>query len=166
MVIAIIIFIVSGCNQNESTNDKELQQALHKIEELEIKINNAHTPGWGETMRGSVQVHHSNLWFAAQAENWELAEHMLEEVEESFEKLESWYPDDEETALIPMMTQAMNELAEVIKEENKEKFNTSYLNLTNTCNQCHQNTGHEIYVIQIPSKPGLTNQSFAPQAEP
>lgn len=158
--IALICFY--GCNDNQ----KELEDAKIKIEQLEEKIANAHTPGWGEIMRGSTQVHHSNLWFAAQEENWELAEHMLEEIDEGFEKLENWYPNDDETVLIPMMNEAMKALDEVIKEENKDKFNASYKNLTNTCNACHQNTGHEIYVIQIPSKPGLTNQSFAPQNTP
>ena len=158
--ISIILFTLSSCIQNETNNSEDLHHALQKIDDLESQLNNVHIPGWGETMRGSVQIHHSNLYFAGEAENWELAEHMLEEIEESFEKLEKWYPEDERTAAIPIIESAMNNLAEVIKQETLHAFKNSYSELTNACNACQQATGEGIYMIQIPTNPGLTNMSF------
>ena len=110
MKVSTVFFVFSiylvGCNQPS----KELTQALQRIEALEEKLDAAYTPGWGETMRGSTQVHHSNLWFAGAAENWELAEHMIEELEEGFEKLEKWYPNDDRTQAIPMIKPPLNTL--------------------------------------------------------
>lgn len=154
---AMLICLV-GCNQPS----EELKQALHRIEVLEEKLDAVHTPGWGETMRGSTQVHHSNLWFAGSAENWELAEHMVEELEEGFEKLENWYPDDERTEALPMIKQPLNAMAEAIEKQDQEEFVKGYLMLTTTCNACHTATGNEIYVIQTPDHPGFTNMRFEP----
>src|SRR5690606_15920971 len=89
MKVSTVFFVFSinlvGCNQPS----KELTQALQRIEALEEKLDAAYTPGWGETMRGSTQVHHSNLWFAGAAENWELAEHMIEELEKDLKSLKN-----------------------------------------------------------------------------
>ncbi len=160
MKVSTVFFVFSmylvGCNQPS----KELTQALQRIEALEEKLDAAYTPGWGETMRGSTQVHHSNLWFAGAAENWELAEHMIEELEEGFEKLEKWYPNDDRTQAIPMIKPPLNTLTDAIEKQDKEAFVKGYLMLTTTCNACHTATGNEIYVIQTPEKPGFTNQSF------
>lgn len=160
MKVSTVFFVFSiylvGCNQPS----KELTQALQRIEALEEKLDVAYTPGWGETMRGSTQVHHSNLWFAGAAENWELAEHMIEELEEGFEKLEKWYPNDDRTQAIPMIKPPLNTLTDAIEKQDKEAFIKGYLMLTTTCNACHTATGNEIYVIQTPEKPGFTNQSF------
>ena len=79
-----------------------------------------HTPGWGKTMRGSTQVHHSNLWFAGVAENWDLAEHMVEESEEGFEKLENWYPEDERTAFLPIINDALKKWMKPLPKKNQE----------------------------------------------
>lgn len=160
MKVSTVFFVFSmylvGCNQPS----KELTQALQRIEALEEKLDAAYTPGWGGTMRGSTQVHHSNLWFAGAAENWELAEHMIEELEEGFEKLEKWYPNDDRTQAIPMIKPPLNTLTDAIEKQDKEAFVKGYLMLTTTCNACHTATGNEIYVIQTPEKPGFTNQSF------
>lgn len=160
MKVSTVFFVFSmylvGCNQPS----KELTQALQRIEALEEKLDAAYTPGWGETMRGSTQVHHSNLWFAGAAENWELAEHMIEELEEGFEKLEKWYPNDDRTQAIPMIKPPLNTLTDAIEKQDNEAFVKGYLMLTTTCNACHTATGNEIYVIQTPEKPGFTNQSF------
>lgn len=155
---ALILGLV-GCNQPS----EELKQALQRIEVLEEKLDAAYRPGWGESMRGSTQVHHSNLWFAGAAENWELAEHMIEELEEGFEKLEKWYPDDDRTKALPMIHPPLNTLADAIEKKDQEAFVKGYIMLTTTCNACHAATGNEIYVIQTPDKPGFTNQSFEPQ---
>jgi hypothetical protein len=148
--------LIVGCKENSTA----YRQAQDRIDRLESKLQSDYTPGWGEIMRGSIQVHHSNLWFAGEAENWELAEHIVEELEEGFEKLQTWHPNDVETASIPMVDKPLRNLAEVINNKDKVEFKKGYLALTHSCNTCHATTGNEIYVIQTPTSPGFTNQSF------
>lgn len=163
MRISAILLVMAVCLAGCVQESGDLKQALKRIEVLEEKLGAAYTPGWGETMRGSTQVHHSNLWFAGSAENWELAEHMIEELEEGFEKLEKWYPNDEETKAIPMIKPPLKNLAKAVEKQDQEAFVKGYIMLTTTCNACHTATGNDIYVIQTPDKPGFTNQSFQPQ---
>lgn len=158
-VLLFLAFAVAGMVACQG-NSAGLQEALQRIDSLEAKLQNAHTPGWGETMRGAMQVHHSNLWFAGEAGNWELAEHMVEELEEGFEKLRNWYPDDPETQAMPMIDQPLRTLAEAIENQDMAAFKTGYLTVTQSCNACHVATGNAIYVIQIPATPGLTNMAF------
>lgn len=158
-----ILLILAGCNQSQNRNPDELKQALRQIGELEKRLEEVHIPGWGETMRGSTQMHHSNLWFAGVAKNWGLAEHMVEEIEEGFEKLENWYPNDERTAALPIINNSLKKMNEAIAKKDQEAFRNGYSDLTISCNSCHNTTGNEIYVIQIPTHPGFTNLRFEVQ---
>src|SRR5690606_11557966 len=163
MKVSTVFFVFSmylvGCNQPS----KELTQALQRIEVLEEKLDAAYRPGWGESMRGSTQVHHSNLWFAGAAVNWELAEHMIEELEEGFEKLEKWYTECDRTKRLSVSLPSLKTVADAIAKKDQEASVKGYIMLATTCNACHAATGNEIYVIQTPDKPGFTNQSFEPQ---
>ncbi|MFA5574215.1 MAG: hypothetical protein WC994_04085 [Brumimicrobium sp.] len=163
--LTILIFSLTNCNYKVNDSSEKLEEALDRIEELEGKLENLHTPGWGETMRGSTQIHHSNLWFAGMAENWELADHMLHEIEEGFEKLEKWYPNDERTTFIPMIYEAIEELEDVVELKDKAEFEKGFELFTNTCNTCHKATGNGIYVIQKPTEPGYTNQRMEVQLD-
>lgn len=156
LLILFVVVWLAGCQGNSTA----LNQALKRIDSLEARLDNAHTPGWGETMRGSTQVHHSNLWFAGAAGNWELAEHMVEELEEGFEKLRTWYPDDPETVAMPMIDQPLRNLAEAIDKHDADAFKSGYLTLTQSCNACHTATGNAIYIIKTPTTPGFTNMAF------
>src|SRR5690554_4603848 len=117
-----VLLVSASCNQNLNNNSDELKEALNRIDALEERLEDVHTPGWGETMRGSTQIHHSNLWFAGIAENWDLAEHMVEELEEGFQKLEKWYPEDERTAYFPIINDAIKKMDEAIAKNNQEAF--------------------------------------------
>lgn len=157
--VLLLLFFAVVCLQGCQENSTALRQA-QRIDSLESELKSIYKPGWGETMRGSIQVHHSNLWFAGAAQNWELAEHMIEELEEGFEKLQTWYPNDPETAAMPMIDQPLKIIAEAIDNQDIDAFKKGYLTLTQSCNSCHTATGNEIYVIQTPTKPGFTNQAF------
>jgi len=44
-------------------------------------------------------------------------------------------------------------------------FKEGYINLTNTCNNCHKAIKHEFNVITIPSTPPYSNQNIKQQNE-
>lgn len=159
-VFSLIMLVIIGFASCQQTDSNALKSALLKIDSLNAKLESSYVPGWGEVMRNSVQIHHSNLWFAGQEKNWDLAEHMVEELEESFQKLRTWKENDPRTTALAMIDQPLKDLAQTIEEKDTDKFKKGFLTLTNSCNNCHIATDNAIYVIQIPTRPAYTNQKF------
>ena len=52
----------------------------------------SHAPGLVESML-TAQSHHAKLWFAGNAQNWELAEYQIDELEEGLEDTAKNVPD-------------------------------------------------------------------------
>ena len=50
-------------------------------------------PGLGDLMNTSMQLHHTKLWFAGHADNWELATYELKEIKETIEDIQNFSPD-------------------------------------------------------------------------
>ena len=149
--------VTVGCNQSNS-NEAYFE---NQIKELEKKIENAYTPGFGDFM-GSIQNHHNKLWFAGINENWELAAFEIHELEEIFEDIENTYPNREETKFIPMIHPGLEAVEKAVSEQNSDIFKSSYQTLTNACNTCHKATKHEFINITIPTAPSYTNQDYKP----
>ncbi len=149
--IASIILLLA-CNQQ---TDKT-QYLQNQIDSLQ---NNAYKPGFGEFM-SSIQVHHNKLWFAGQNENWKLADFEINEINESLTDIKKYCTDRPETKSLPMISPALDKIRNAIKQQNLAEFKEAYIGLTNSCNSCHQATQHEFNVIQIPTTPPYSNQSF------
>src|SRR5690554_1826826 len=109
--------VTVGCNQSNS-NEAYFE---NQIKELEKKIENAYTPGFGDFM-GSIQNHHNKLWFAGINENWELAAFEIHELEEIFEDIETTYPDREETQSMPLIHPGLNAVNTALNNQNPEEF--------------------------------------------
>ena len=150
------LLIVSSCD-----SDRNHEEGLvNRIEELEKELEDVYRPGYGSLMM-NIRQHHSNLWYAAINENWDLAAFELEELEERFEELEKFQAAEEASKLIPTVWPEIEGLEELVAEGNSEDFGLAYDGLSLTCNKCHQATGHDfIKIIRPEGKPGLRNQSF------
>jgi len=114
-----------------------------------------------------MQIRHAKLWFAGNARNWELADFELDELKEGLEDIEKLFPTIEGVAMPPVID-ALNDgeiaqLTKAIEAQDRAKFASAFDRLTAACNACHQVTKHAFIVIQRPTAPPLTNQSFAPQ---
>jgi hypothetical protein len=154
--IVLFIFFVS-CNQN----DKQVEQMQLKIDSLQKELSATYKPGFGEFMSG-VQQHHAKLWFAGQNQNWPLADFEIHEIQEALDDIQKFCTDREETKSIGMINLPIDSLMSAIQQKNLIHFNSSYVFLTNTCNNCHKETKHEFNVVTIPSSPPVTNQDFKP----
>ena len=121
--------------------------------------------GLGELMMG-IQQHHAKLYYAGQAQNWELASYELDEIKESFADAGKAQHEFKTLKtplkeLIPAMTKnEIEKVEEAIAKKNKESFVKSFQGLTQACNRCHQTAEHSFIVIQSPTQPGFTNQKF------
>ena len=125
----------------------------------------AYAPRLGEFMI-MQQIRHSKLWFAVAANNWELAEHGLDELKAGFADVARLYPTIQGVAVAPVVG-ALNEreiaaLAGAVEARDRVKFTIAFDQLTAACNACHQVTRHGFIVVQQPISPPFNNQSFAP----
>lgn len=146
----------SSCNQSDNGKISELE---NKVEQLEEQLDHRYKPGFGEFM-SNIQVHHAKLWFAGKAENWELATFEMNEMREALDGIKTFNSDRSETEAIGMIDPALDSMKNAIQIRNTSAFERNYNLLTNTCNSCHQATGHAYNMITIPTTPPFSNQSF------
>jgi hypothetical protein len=112
------------------------------------------------------QIRHSKLWFAAAANNWDLAEHELDALKGGFTDIAKLFPMVFDVPVAPPIG-ALNDneiaqLGEAIATRDRFKFAGAFDKLTAACNACHQVTKHAFIVIQQPISPPFNNQSFTP----
>lgn len=149
------IIILSACHSPNA----ELQKMQKQIDSLQTLVDDQYVPGFGDFM-GRIQLHHANLWFAGNEQNWELAQFQVHEIEESIEDIEEFKKGREELKSMPMIKQPLEQVEKSIENKDLETFKASYLTLTNTCNACHAATGNSQLVIKIPTMPPLTNLEY------
>jgi hypothetical protein len=149
------IAMLSSCGQQNAANDR-LQT---EIADLQSKLDSTYRPGLGEFMLG-IQMHHAKLWFAGQARNWKLADFEMGEIAEAIASIKQYNSDRPEVKSISMIAPAIDSLGDAIKKKDAVLFNSSFVSLTNSCNNCHRATSHEFNVIKIPDVLPVSNQVF------
>lgn len=155
LLLIALSFGLFGCNQH--TDNTEI--LLDRIDKLEIKLEEAYKPGFGDFM-GTMQTHHAKLWFAGQNQNWDLADFEVHELEETIEDIQKYQSHREESEMIVMLTAPLDSIDNAIEEKNAEAFKRNFIALTNTCNQCHISVGFEFNVVKIPDTSPFSNQDF------
>lgn len=153
--IFLFTFGLFACNRQ---TDK-IQILQNRIDSLQSKIDNAYKPGFGEFM-SSIQVHHNKLWFAGQNQNWKLADFEVHEIMEAIDGITTYQKERKESKQIDMIRPALDSINAAIQKKNPAAFKSSYILLTNTCNNCHRDTEFEFNVVKIPDNPPFSNQDF------
>jgi len=153
-LLAAIFFSFIACNQH--TDNSKLQS---RIDSLEKKLATTYKPGFGEFM-SSIQVHHAKLWFAGKNQNWELADFEMHEIGEALDAIREYQAEREESKKVDMLKPALDAVNDAIQKKDSMLFNSSYLLLTNTCNNCHKAVSFGFNVVQVPETPPFSNQAF------
>jgi len=91
---------------------------------------------------------------------WKLANFEIDEIQENREGIKDYCRNRPETKSLSMINPALDNLRKSIEQQSSKAFKEEYINLTNTCNTCHQVTKHEFNVIIIPSTSPFSNQDF------
>jgi hypothetical protein len=154
-VISILFY--AACSDNTNSQVQALEGRVAELEK------NAYVPGFGEFMN-TIQLHHAKLWFAGNAQNWELAQYEADEMKETFDDLEDYVTGRREVQQIPMIRPALDSISHSIAAKDQKRFQSAYILLTNTCNNCHQATGHAYNHITIPVGSPVTDQQLKPEA--
>jgi hypothetical protein len=154
----VLLFIASGCNEKK-TSDVQLEAHLKALE--------AAAPGVGEIMSG-VQLHFAKLYFAGKAQNWQLAEFELHEVEENLDKAVELRPEENGTNLVGLadgfkQTQ-LAALGTAAQHKDWSAFQSAYTEAIGVCNGCHKETTRPFIVITVPAAPPVPNQQWEPPA--
>jgi len=129
----------------------------------------AYVPGLGEMM-SLQQMRHAKLWFAGQAQNWELASYEIDELGEGFDDVVKFHPTHKDSPVAPkdaiprMVTEPIKELRDAIDKKDARAFSLAYDALTASCNNCHKATNFAFNTVQTPVSNPYPNQAFAPVA--
>lgn len=130
----------------------------------------AYVIGLGEIM-GLNQMRHAKLWFAGRAGNWPLAAYELDEMREGFDDAKRYHdhhkgvPQPLSKMIPAFVDPPLAELDKAVAARDKAAFTVAFDHLTDGCNGCHRAADFGFNVIQRPTVPPYSNQSFAPQGE-
>lgn len=92
------------------------------------------------------------LYFAGQAENWELADLYSHEIEEIGEDLEgyTYHGIDIGNLVAQMMLPQIEKVEEAIDAQDSRLFAENYQILIDSCNSCHVASDYEVLKVTIP----------------
>jgi len=151
----VFIFLASACKQ-QTESTRALQT---RIDSLEKKLATTYKPGFGEFM-SSIQVHHAKLWFAGKNQNWELADFEMHEISETLDAIQQYQTEREESKKVGMLKPSLDAVKDAIEKKDPTLFNSSYLLLTSSCNNCHKAVNFGFNVVKVPDTPPFSNQAF------
>jgi hypothetical protein len=112
----------------------------------------------------ALQLRHLKLYFAARAQNWELADFELRQVRAGLAEAGTLYSGLPVTN-ITTLAAPVEALSDAVKAKDERKFMEAFGQLTNGCNACHQTMDRKFIVIAAPTQPPFSNQIFTPQGK-
>jgi len=122
----------------------------------------------------SVAYHFNNLWFAAEAKNWPLAEFYWNETRSHLRwsvriipirKDKAGYEIKLAEILDAMENTPLKQLQEAIGAKDHDKFVTAYKFSLETCYACHKAADKPFLKPRIPEHPAEPTINFDPQAD-
>jgi hypothetical protein len=127
-----------------------------------------YVPGFGEFM-SATQVRHAKLWFAGEAENWDLAAYEVDEIREGLDDAAKFHPVHKNVPVAEMIKSNLDaplrEVEAAIKAKDKSDFARAFDGLTTACNACHAGASYGFIKVQRPTVPPVSNQVFAPSGK-
>jgi hypothetical protein len=123
-------------------------------------------PSMGDLMTMAIQPRHIKLYYAGDRQNWSYAGYELGELRNAFARITHTIPQYhalDTASLTAAVTQApLDALAGAIKARSPEQFAVAYVQLTQSCNACHQSLNHAEVVIKVPAPGMFSDQEFQP----
>jgi hypothetical protein len=118
-----------------------------------------YVPRLADIMNG-LQLRHLKFYFAARAQNWDLADFELRQIRAGLADAAVLYSGLPVTN-ITTLADPVQALSDAIKAKDQRRFMAAFGQLTNGCNACHQTMDRKFIVIEQPTgQPFITNQAF------
>ncbi len=125
----------------------------------------SYVPDLGELMT-VTQLRHFKLSYAAELNNWELANYEVAQVRKSFDAAAKFYPVLQNVRQVKLIADvsepALKAIEKSIKAKDRAAFEISFNDLTSACNSCHQQANIGFVVIRVPTSSPFSNQVFPP----
>ena len=157
---AIVSPSIFGAEKTLADSTAEIAALKKEIAELKKSV---YHPELGEQMLG-IQIRHARLWFAGEAQNWNLAAFELQELKEAFDAVVEQNPEhaifqpQRLADILPAMTKGpITALRDSIDHSSKPEFEKAFDALSAGCTGCHHIAGNDFLVIQRPKTPLLDN---------
>ncbi len=158
--LSLQMFGVSAAPPATTADQAEIAALKKQLAELQ---KSSYHPELGEQMLG-IQIRHARLWFAGQAQNWNLAAFEVQELKEAFDAVVEQNPDNANfqpqrlADILPAMIKGpIRQLRDAVDHNSKPEFDQAYDNLSAACTGCHHIAGNDFLVIQRPTAPLLDN---------
>jgi len=115
-----------------------------------------------------MQIHMDKLHFALKLKNQPLAAFYVDELGEALEEIMQANLREENVALSPLVKNMVVPKLEIVEqnisEYNPDLLRAGYLELLESCNNCHRATNHGFIRIIVPERPALANQEYGTNA--
>lgn len=120
-----------------------------------------------------VDYHFTNLWFAGQAENWPLADFYWKETLSHLKWALRIIPVRKDNAgreiklediLQSIENSPFMKMGDVVKDQDKTRFEPTYRYLVEGCYSCHKAVDKPFLRTRIPERPATTIMNFDPKA--
>lgn len=82
---------------------------------------------------------------------------------EAVNDIQKFRRERKESEMIEVIKPVLDSVNTAIQQQNLSLFKSSYILLTNTCNNCHRAANFEFIVVKIPETQTVSNQDFEPQ---
>jgi hypothetical protein len=150
----LLIIIASSCKQ-QTESTVALQS---RIDSLEQKLAHTYKPGFGEFMSAYKYIMPS--CGLGKNQNWELADFEMHEIGEAIDAIKEYQTEREESKKVDMLKPSLDAVNDAIQKKDSALFNSSYLLLTSTCNNCHKAVNFGFNVVKVPDTAPFSNQAF------
>jgi hypothetical protein len=120
-----------------------------------------YVPRLGDIMN-LIQVRHAKLWFAGQAQNWDLAAYELDQLRTSLADAAIFYSGLPVSNVTTLGT-SIEAISGAIAAKDGKHFASAVNELTAGCNACHSSMERGFVVIRTPTDAPFGNQIFRPQ---
>jgi len=130
---------------------------------LDRSSNEQYVPHLGDIMN-LVQARHAKLWFAGQAQNWDLAAYELRQLRVSLADAVVFYSGIPVGNVTTLAT-PIQSLSDAIAAKDGKRFAKAVGELTDGCNACHGAMQRGFVAIRIPTDKPFGNQVFQPQGK-
>ena len=130
---------------------------------LDRPSNEQYVPHLGDIMN-LVQARHAKLWFAGQAQNWDLAAYELRQLRVSLADAVVFYSGIPVGNVTTLAT-PIQSLSDAIAAKDGKRFAKAVGELTDGCNACHGAMQRGFVAIRIPTDKPFGNQVFQPQGK-
>jgi hypothetical protein len=163
------IFMLAGCNRPQAAQPKPQKQATNlqaSITALEADVAQLNEKASDQAhAMVSVAYHFNNMWFAADAKNWPLAQFYWNETRSHLRWAVRIIPVRTDNAGQEIKLQEILDAFDAIEANDQEKFVAAYRFAIATCYACHKAVEKPFLRPHVPQQPAERTINFDPAAD-